>query len=353
MQINIILIIFIAASLFTGILGLLLIYMETYLPILITRTFRYGKFCITYQSIITHAEVPKRELEEEMEKMGVSEKPTRRIKELYTGTKNVVRIKNHNTKEFWTVRGVRQRCPLSPTLFNIYVAGLEGELRKGQAGAIAIGGKKVWSLTYADDIVLMADREEELKEMLRRLNKFLKEAELELSTEETKIVVFKKRRNKMRQRKCKWGEEGLEEVDEIRYLGYILQKNGSDEKHIQDRKKIAKIVMKKTWSVGERIFKQDYKRRMKMFGALVESVVLFGAEVWGWNMEERLDRIKRRYVKWILGLDLTTPNYILIEECKLEEIKEKALKRAASYEEKNLESKKELVKECIKKRERN
>ncbi|XP_043579745.1 uncharacterized protein LOC122566489 isoform X2 [Bombus pyrosoma] len=60
MQINIILIIFIAASLFTGILGLLLIYMETYLPILITRTFRYGKFCITYQSIITHAEVPKR-----------------------------------------------------------------------------------------------------------------------------------------------------------------------------------------------------------------------------------------------------------------------------------------------------
>ena len=60
-----------------------------------------------------------------------------------------------------------------------------------------------------------------------------------------------------------------------RYLGYILQKNGSDEKHIQDRKKRATIALKKTWSVGERIFKQDYKRRMKMFGALVESVALF------------------------------------------------------------------------------
>ena len=88
-------------------------------------------------------------------------------------------------------------------------------------------------------------------------------------------------------------------------------------------------------------------------GALVESVALFGAEVWSWNMEERLDRIQRRYVKWILGLDMTTPNYILIEECKLIEIKEKALKRAARYEEKALESKKELVKECIKKSERN
>ncbi|XP_033351099.1 uncharacterized protein LOC117234220 [Bombus vosnesenskii] len=188
--------------------------------------------------------------------------------------------------------------------------------------------------------------------MLKRLNNFLKEADLELSTEKTKIVVFEKRRNKRRQRKWKWGEQELEEVDEIRYLGYILQKSGSDEKHIQDRKKRVTIAMKKTWSVGERIFKQDYKRRMKMFGALIESVALFEAEVWGWNMEERLDRVQRGYVKWILGLDMTTPNYILVEECKLVEIKEKVLKRVARYVDEALESKKELVMECIKERER-
>ncbi|XP_012240159.1 trichohyalin-like [Bombus impatiens] len=41
----------------------------------------------------------------------------------------------------------------------------------------------------------MADREEELKEMSKRLKQFLKEAELELSTEKTKIIVFEKRRN--------------------------------------------------------------------------------------------------------------------------------------------------------------
>ncbi|XP_033313971.1 uncharacterized protein LOC117212930 [Bombus bifarius] len=58
-------------------------------------------------------------------------------------TKNVVRIKSHNTKEFWTVRGVTQGCLLSPTLFNIHVAGLEEELRKGQAGGIVVGERKV------------------------------------------------------------------------------------------------------------------------------------------------------------------------------------------------------------------
>lgn len=35
--------------------------------------------------------------------------------------------------------------------------------------------------------------------------------------------------------------------------------------------------MKKTWSVEEKISKQDNKRRMKMFGTLVENVALFGA----------------------------------------------------------------------------
>ena len=31
-------------------------------------------------------------------------------------------------------------------------------------------------------------------------------------------------------------------MEEIRYLRYILQKNGSDEKHIQDRKKRATVA---------------------------------------------------------------------------------------------------------------
>lgn len=55
---------------------------------------------------------------------------------------------------------------------------------------------------------------------------------------------------------------------DIRYLGYILQKNGGAEKHIMERRKKAMIAMKKTWSIEERIFKEDYERRMKMFEVL-------------------------------------------------------------------------------------
>lgn len=58
-------------------------------------------------------------------------------------------------------------------------------------------------------------------------------------------------------------------------------------KHVIERFKRAMIAMKKTWSIGERIFGNDYKRREKMFDALVGSVVLYGAEIWGWKNETR------------------------------------------------------------------
>lgn len=88
-----------------------------------------------------------------------------------------------------------------------------------------------------------------------------------MSTKKSKVMVFERGRERKRGRDSKWGEEKIEEVKEIRYLGYILQKNGRSEKHIMERMRRATIAMKMTWSIGERIFKENYERRMKMFDA--------------------------------------------------------------------------------------
>lgn len=49
-------------------------------------------------------------------------------------------------------------------------------------------------------------------------------------------------------------------------------------------------------------------------------MALFGVEIWGWQNKERVDGIQRKYLKWILGLEKRTPNYILRKECKMKEI---------------------------------
>ena len=60
-------------------------------------------------------------------------------------------------------------------------------------------------------------------------------------------------------------------------------------------------------------------------------------------------------MKWILGLDKVTPNYILREETGEEEIRTKAVRRAfmkSNYEEGARSSDKKLVRECIRQMER-
>lgn len=70
----------------------------------------------------------RRKLGEILEKIGIKEHLRRRIME----TRNIIKSGKNKTKEF----GVSQRCPKSPTLFNIYIMDLEKEMRKEQTGGV-------------------------------------------------------------------------------------------------------------------------------------------------------------------------------------------------------------------------
>lgn len=58
---------------------------------------------------------------------------------------------------------------------------LEEEMRKEQTGGIVIGKEKILSISYADDVVLLADREQDLKAMIGRFKKYLERKGLERS----------------------------------------------------------------------------------------------------------------------------------------------------------------------------
>ena len=61
-------------------------------------------------------------------------------------------------------------------------------LDKAQAG-IKIARRNINNLRYADDTTLMAEREEELKSLLMRVNKESEKAGLKINIQKTKIVA--------------------------------------------------------------------------------------------------------------------------------------------------------------------
>jgi len=73
----------------------------------------------------------------------------------------------------------------------------------------------------------------------------------------------------------------MEEVSEFKYLDYVLKKKEWDNGQIKELKKKGNIVMRKVWGLGERIFKDDFRRRMILFKYLVMMVIMYGAEIWG------------------------------------------------------------------------
>ena len=276
--------------------------------------------------------IDRKVLWEMMRRRGISDVLIERVKEIYEETRCVVRIGGEVSKEFWVKKGVRQGCPLSPTLFNVYIADLEEELRKG-IGGVRVGGDKVWSLEYADDIVVVAEEEVGLRAMIRGLQRYLKEKKLELSPEKSKVMVFRKKGGREKERYWWWGKERLEEVKEYKYLGYWVSRYGGETEHVRDRIRKARVAMGWVWSYGERKFKGDVRWRLKLFDSIVKGILLYGVEIWGYKEWKEIEALQEKYLRWILGVKSCTPGYIVREELKRSKMRVETGWRAGKFEE--------------------
>jgi len=141
-----------------------------------------------------------------MRERGVRERLVRGVERILRETKCRVKVGGKEGNCFWMARGVRQGCPLSLLLFNILLADLEEEMGKVRWGGVKLDGKRVYTLAYADDMVLLAEGEEEMKSMMERLEIYLDKKKVELNAEKTKMLRFR-REEEERKRRIGGGRE--------------------------------------------------------------------------------------------------------------------------------------------------
>src|SRR5260221_12313405 len=98
---------------------------------------------------------------------------------MYDGARTADRTSDGNSDIFEVKVGLYQSSVLSPLLFVIVMDMVSKELREGLP----------WELLYADDLVLMAESENELREKLLKWKVGLEAKGLKVNVGKTKIML--------------------------------------------------------------------------------------------------------------------------------------------------------------------
>ena len=106
-----------------------------------------------------------------MKKYNISTNLIQVIKNFYNKATNAVLLNGSIGDWFRTTVGIRQGCLLSPTLFNIFLERIMTDALEDREGTVSIGGRTITNLRFANDIDGLAEEEEELANLVERLDK--------------------------------------------------------------------------------------------------------------------------------------------------------------------------------------
>ena len=129
-------------------------------------------------------------------------------------------------------------------------------------------------------------------------DKYCDTFDLHINVNKTKILIFSK--GKLRKHYIfNFGEHILDTVDEYNYLGLVFNYNANF--------KIAKSHLyqkgcRAMFSLLQKPEIYPLDIMLKLFNVIVNPVVLYGAEVWGSENCDILERLQLRFLKYVLSV---------------------------------------------------
>ena len=241
-----------------------------------------------------------------LEAMGLQGSIFSAIKAIYNNVKCCVRLNGYYTDWFQVACGLKQGCLLSPFLFNLYINDLVQELKDLGMG-IKIGNETVNSLLYADDLVLLAENESDLQDMLTLLDIWCQKWKMKINTDKTKIVHFRNPAVPKTQLSFCCGDEDIHVIDKYKYLGLIFTE------HLDYQYMAKSVADSANRALGVLIVKAKANGGMpfecfsKLYDSLVQSIISYGAVVWGNKEFSCIAAVQNRAGRFYLGVPRSTP----------------------------------------------
>ena len=228
------------------------------------------------------------------------------VKSIYASSTLCIRLNNKTTAWFECRTGVKQGCNLSPTLFSIFANDLVAEINNLGLG-IDIGERKLAMLLYADDIVLMAESEENLQSMLNTLSDWCRRWRVLINTNKSKCMHFRRGNSQRTQSEFHIGDSKLETVDKYKYLGVVFHDKMDLSFNCDTLSKAGGRALGSIINKVHGLKDFGFRSYEKLFDSCVTTILDYCASVWGYKKTQKIDNVQNRAMRYFLGVHRFTP----------------------------------------------
>ena len=170
---------------------------------------------------------------------------------------------------------------------------------------------QLFILLYADDTVVMSESSNGLQNALNTYNDYCKEWKLTVNIKKSKVVIFAKGRQA--RYSFVLDDQTLDIENEYKYLGVLFSRSGS---FFAAKKLLAGQAEKAMYGLirKSRSLMLPIDLQIELFEKMVQPILLYGSEVWGFGNLDVLERVVLKYLKLILNMKTSTPNFMVYGE---------------------------------------
>ena len=244
------------------------------------------------------------------------------IRAMYHSTKYAIKLSNGYLAPIDSNLGLKQGCPLSPMLFNLYIDDIS-EIFNDQCHPIEMQGTKINHFLYADDLVIISHIEEGLQTALNNLHAYSGRKCLAISVKKSKTMILNKS-GKMIPKYFQINGKPLEPVQSFCYLGFDVKASGTVKHAMNILCEKACKAMRPLFHTIAR-FNLPVKTSIRIFHAYIEPIALYNAENWISLTDKEIEKfspntllqtistgkvdiLHRKFLKYVLGTSSSCPN---------------------------------------------